>query len=186
MSYTINLLDDSTRPKAPKIEGVTPGQRMRGRRLAMIHNLHLEQMAEVRRVMEQVAAGEETIEKLGSAVSSIQMVSNYRLFGTLCGRECAALTFHHTSEDELVFPALSGRNEGLQKVIDRLIAEHGIIHELLEQLQSTALEAIEKPGSETFARLREIFAVLERFMKSHFGYEQVELEEALGHWNVPL
>ena len=51
---TITLLDDSTRPKAPKIEGVTPAQRRLGKRLALIHAHHLEQIDQVRWIMEQV------------------------------------------------------------------------------------------------------------------------------------
>src|SRR5690606_7177264 len=55
MTYTIDLLDPSTRPKAPRIEGATDAHRRRGRRLAMIHEMHLRQMAHVRQVMEHVA-----------------------------------------------------------------------------------------------------------------------------------
>ncbi|WP_309085830.1 hemerythrin domain-containing protein [Chelativorans sp.] len=186
MTFTIDLLDDRTRPKAPKVEGVTPAQRAHGKRLAMIHNLHLQQMAEVRRVMERIAAGEESVASLGDAVSSLQMAHNYRQFGALCGRECVALTFHHTSEDQLVFPALERGSEGLRKVVERLRAEHDIIHQILVQYEAAALEAMEAPGPETFAALRELFETLDRVVKSHFGYEQEELEEALGYMNVPL
>ncbi len=40
----ITLLDDSTRPKAPKIEGLSPMQMWQGKRLALIHRMHLEEM----------------------------------------------------------------------------------------------------------------------------------------------
>src|ERR1700691_3930222 len=56
-STAIAFLDDATRPKAPKIEGITPAQRSQGKRLALIHDYHLSQMDEVRWVMEQVEAG---------------------------------------------------------------------------------------------------------------------------------
>lgn len=186
MSVTINLLDDSTRPKAPKIEGVTPRQRAHGKRLAIIHDLHLQQMAQVRQVMERIAAGEEGIEQLGPVLSSMQMTMNYRTFGNLCGRECQALTFHHTSEDQIIFPTLQQGSDGLGKVLKRLKAEHLVIHQLIEQMEARAIEAIDAPGPETFSRLREAFETLERIVKSHFGYEQEELEEAIGYWNAPM
>lgn len=184
MSFTINLLDDATRPKAPRIEGVTPQQRMHGRRLGLYHNMHLQQMAEVRAMMERIAGGEESLEKLGDAVSALQMASNYRRFGNLCGQECMALTFHHSGETEMLFPALKNHSAGLDKVVDRLLAEHEVVHALIERMEAAAIRAIETPGPETFASLRETFEVLERVVKSHFGYEQDELEEAIGYYGV--
>ena len=100
----IIFLDDATRPKAPKIEGITPAQRRQGQRLALIHEHHLAQMNEVRWVMEQVEAGEQSTQTLLEAISSLQMAANYRVFGNLCCRECQMLTLHHTIEDQSIFP----------------------------------------------------------------------------------
>ena len=182
----ITLLDDTTRPKAPKIEGVTPVQRRIGRRLALIHAHHLEQMHHVRWVMEQVEAGEQNAAKLLDAISSMQMTANYRLFGNLCGRECQMLTLHHTIEDQHMFPALRQASGTLKEVVDRLSQEHVIIHQLLETLEAAAITAITKPGGEIFSELKTVFLALERFVRSHFGYEQEELEEALGYYDIPL
>lgn len=186
MSDPLDPFAEDMRPSAPKIEGVTAEQRARGRRLALIHDMHLRQLTAVRNVMEQVAAGEASSKTLGEAVSSIRMTHNYRQFGTLCGQECAVLTSHHTIEDQAIFPALSGREEGLQSVIERLIVEHGIIHGLLEQLEATARQLVDRPGDEAFARVQACFAQIERAVRSHFAYEQEELEEALGYWNIAL
>jgi len=176
----ITLLDDATRPKAPKIEGITPAQRRQGKRLALIHEHHLEQMNEVRWVMEQVEAGEQSAETLLEAISSLQMAANYRVFGNLCGRECQMLTLHHTIEDQSIFPALRHGSDGLTKVVDRLAQEHLIIHQLLEALHDKAVNAVREPGRETFAALKAAFLALDRVVRSHFGYEQEELGEALG------
>ena len=183
---TITLLDDSTRPTAPKIEGVTPAQRRLGKRLALIHAHHLEQINQVRWVMEQVEAGEQSAATLVDAISSMQMTNNYRLFGNLCGRECQMLTLHHTIEDHHMFPALRQGSDGLKKVVDRLSEEHLIIHQLLEALEAGARNAVTRPDRETFTELKKAFVALERFVRSHFGYEQEELEEALGYYDIPL
>jgi hypothetical protein len=182
----ITLLDDATRPKAPKIEGITPAQRRQGKRLALIHEHHLEQMNEVRWVMEQVEAGEQSAETLLEVISSLQMAANYRVFGNLCGRECQMLTLHHTIEDQSIFPALRHGSDGLTKVVDRLAQEHLIIHQLLEALHDKAVNAVREPGRETFAALKAAFLALDRVVRSHFGYEQEELEEALGYFGIPL
>lgn len=177
---------DATRPRAPKIEGLRPPQRAHGQRLAMIHAMHLRQLSSVRDVMERVAAGESASAMLGEAVSSLGMTRNYRHFGTLCGQECAVLTSRHTIEDQSIFPALSERGEGLQSVIERLIVEHGVIHELLEQLEATAMQLVKRSNGEAFARVREDFARVDSAVRSHFGYEQEVLEDALGYWNIAI
>jgi iron-sulfur cluster repair protein YtfE (RIC family) len=180
-------LDDSTRPKAPKIDGVTPEQRRRGRGLRLIHDYHLEHMNEVRRVMEQVATGEEDAAALRDAIASMPMLANYRLFGNLCGRECQMLSLHHMIENESMFPLLrDAGGEGLRKVVDRLSQEHEVIHDLLLALHEGAAQAVQNPGRETFGELKAAFLTLERVVHSHFGYEQEELEEALGFYAVPI
>lgn len=187
MSLTIDLLDPATRPKAPKIEGATHAQRLRGRRLAMIHEMHLRQMAHVRHVMQHVAAGEEKLATLDGALSDLDMRHNYRVFGNVCGQECRMLTGHHTIEDRYLFPALAAQdNEGLRKVVERLVAEHGVIHDYIERMEEAAAAAMSAPGPETFTALREAFETLERFVVSHFGYEQEELEEALGYYGIDI
>lgn len=185
MTVTIDLMDPATRPKAPKIEGVTHAQRLQGRRLAMIHEMHLRQMAQVRQVMEHVAAGEAKAAALEAALSDLDMRHNYRVFGNVCGQECRMLTAHHTIEDHHLFPVLAAQdNDGLRKVVDRLVAEHGVIHDLIMRMEDAAAGAVDTPGPETFATLRKAFEALEKYVLSHFGYEQEELEEALGYYEV--
>lgn len=175
-----------TRPKAPKIDGATADHRSHGRRLAAIHALYLQELGRLRRAMERAMAGDGRLGDLRAAVSSMQMMSNVRQYGVLCGRQCAALTMHHTIEDQAIFPALHGREAGLTAVVERLMAEHLVIHDLLEKLEAAAIDTIKAPGPDTFAHLRTAFETMEEAVRSHFGYEQEELEEAIGYWNVPL
>jgi iron-sulfur cluster repair protein YtfE (RIC family) len=180
-------LDDATRPKAPKIDGVTPEQRRQGRGLRLIHDYHLEHMNEVSRLMDEIAAGEQSAATLRDAIASMPMLENYRLFSNLCGRECHLLSLHHMIENESMFPYLrDAGGEGLRKVIDRLGQEHDVIHELLLALHAGAVHAAQQPGHETFADLKDAFLALDRVVRSHFGYEQEELEEALGYYDVPV
>lgn len=181
------LLDDTTRPKAPKIGGVTNDQRQMGRRLALFHRYHLQQLQAIGQVMQRVAEGTDEPAQIGNAVSGMQMTSNYRYFGNLCGQECQALTAHHTIEDHYIFPPLHAKgNAGLKKVIDRLREEHLVIHQTLDGLEAAAMAAIQNPRAETFALLKAIFLRLEKFVKSHFGYEEAELEEALGYHGIEI
>ncbi len=186
MQDQIILPDDSTRPLAPKIDGVTEAQRWQGRRLALFHQMHLRELSKVRRAMAGVFAGEGTAEELLVTISSMQMFSNMRQFGNLCGAACEMLTGHHMIEDQYVFPALHGHTNGLNRVVERLQAEHLVIHELLVWLEAAASALITDPGAKTAKILRAEFARLEAFVVSHFGYEQTELEEALGFYGVDI
>lgn len=186
MTNVILTLDEASRPKAPKIEGLTPEQRLRGKRLAMIHMMHLQQIAQVEQVLRQIEEGRAEAARAAETIADLHMIVSYRLYGNLCGRECRLLTFHHMSEDEQIFPVLMHGSEGLRRVIERLSKEHGVIHALLERLEDQAIALLEEPEQTNFVRLKEIFEQVTRTVRSHFGYEQVELEEAIGFYNIPM
>ncbi|MEQ9813119.1 MAG: hemerythrin domain-containing protein [Azospirillaceae bacterium] len=186
MSPDVKLLDDATRPKARKIEGVSEAQRRHGQRLALFHAAHLRELAHIRHMLDLVAEGRARAADLGAAVSNLQMLENYRRFGALCGQGCMMLTFHHTIEDQHIFPLLEHAAPEVRAVVERLRAEHEVIHALLEDLERAARAAIAAPGPESFDRLREVYDTLEPVVASHFGYEQAELEEALGYYGVPI
>ena len=124
---------------------------------------------------------------LASKIASLELIKNYRDFGNLCGRECQFLDFHHTSEDEQIFPLLVAKgDDSLKRVVNRLMQEHTIVHELLLTLDEDVRAIMQKPCSETFAAAKQTFEQLYRFVRSHFGYEEGELEEALGFFDVAL
>lgn len=178
-------LDEGTRPKAPRIEGATDAHRRRGRHLADIHRMYLAEIEEVGRILTRVETGEKEASELAGAVQGLEMAQNYRVFGTLCGRECHVLTIHHTIEDRQLFPVLAARgDDGLRAVVQRLREEHLVVHELIERLEEAAMALMTSPGPDTFADARGTFRALERVVRSHFGYEETELEEALGYHGV--
>jgi iron-sulfur cluster repair protein YtfE (RIC family) len=183
----VTLLDDSNRPKALKIEGLSAAQRRQGRRLKHYHNMHREQLQNVADVMAQVAAGTLDAMVLGNALASLEMKSNFKAFGNLCGQECEMLTFHHGAEDSMVFPTLhEAGDEALRKVVARLAAEHLVVHELIEELEQRAQVLIAAPTIENFEVVKSSFADLEKCVRSHFGYEETELEDALSVIDVGI
>jgi iron-sulfur cluster repair protein YtfE (RIC family) len=180
-----DLFDESQRPKAPAISGATEVHRSAGRKLAMIHNMHLSALDETKAMMDRVQDGEDAAKNLAEHVTSLHLWENYRRFGNLCGRECQFLDFHHTSEDTEIFPAIArSGNEGLRRVIARLTQEHSVIHQLLETLANNVGDLWSDPNATNFARTRDTFEVLDKAIRSHFGYEQTELQEAIGYYNV--
>ncbi|MFZ9072628.1 MAG: hemerythrin domain-containing protein, partial [Paracoccaceae bacterium] len=104
-----------------------------------------------------------------------------RMFGTLCGRECQVLNFHHDAEEQMIFPELERQNiDALSKIVERLRQEHLVVHELLKRLEEAADKLIKDTSTSNFDEITEIFEQLHKVVKSHFGYEETELREALG------
>jgi iron-sulfur cluster repair protein YtfE (RIC family) len=177
----ITLLDNSKRPKATKIENLTPAQRRQGKRLSLYHNHHRQQLREVESAMLQI--DDAMLEK----ISALDMRHNFKVFGNMCGQECHMLTFHHTGEDQMMFPVLhQAGDESLKKVVERLMAEHLVVHELIEELETLAHTAIKTPTAENHSKLKMCFTELNTCVQSHFGYEETELEDALGLIDVGI
>jgi iron-sulfur cluster repair protein YtfE (RIC family) len=171
----ITLLDDSNRPKAPRLENLTPPQRRQGQRLSLYHNYHRQQLRQVESAMVQID------DTLLTKISELDMRHNFKVFGNMCGQECQMLSGHHGIEDQAMFPVLHQvGSSGLKKVVERLMAEHLVVHELIEELESLAHHAIQSPTPENYAKLRSTFTELNTSVQSHFGYEETELEDALG------
>ncbi|MEO1306827.1 MAG: hemerythrin domain-containing protein [Pseudomonadota bacterium] len=181
MTETALSLDEATRPSAPKLPQVTETQREAGRHLAAIHRAYLSDMARIKMVLERIEAGDAPPEHLQQVVLSLDMAQNYRAFGSLCGQGCQILTMHHNIEEQSMFPGIERRAvEGIRAVVARLREEHKVVHALIELLQQASVDLIDTPSEATFAAASNAFTQLEAVVRSHFRYEETELEEAIG------
>lgn len=185
MTTLIDIFDSAKRPRGPRF-ALTSAQRRSGRRLAMIHQMHLDQIEEVEALILRIDAAAAAQDDLAGSIDDLAMTGNYRAFGILCGRECQNLTFHHTSEDAAIFPALRRGDPVLDAVLDRLAEEHLVIHAAIETLLTQIATYRAAPGLATYGTLRESFNTLAALVRSHFGYEQTELEDAIGHYGAPI
>lgn len=180
----IKFLDDSTRPEAPKLEGLTESQKAPGRHLAMIHDHFRDNMKTLRDLIARASQGEVSPAELKSETENMDMLQNYRRFGSLCGQHCQIIHTHHSIEDQMIFPAVGSKSEAFKKVTDRLIAEHEIVHELLVRLIGAINALITDPGPQNFADVRELYEALEKVLLSHFGYEEDSIGDALGYFEI--
>lgn len=184
MLLDIKFLDDATRPKAPKLEGVTEAQRAPGRHLKEIHDHLRHNMQTIGGLIEQAASGTITPEEVAAQTGDLNIVENYRRFGNLCGRYCQVVHTHHGIEDQAFFPALRAQGPAFAKVADRLEAEHVVVHELLVR-QIDALNALARePSTARFENAREVYEALGRVLLSHLGYEEEEIGDALGFFGI--
>ncbi len=178
-------LNESGRPKAPTLPEATEFDRRRGQGLAEIHRMYLTELAMTRRLLTQVERQEADPAVLREAVGEMEVAKNLRAFGSLCGRNCQIVNAHHNIEEFDTFVRVeAGGHPEINAVVAKLREEHKVIHALLEQLYGAAVNLVEEPSQSHFQDAARIFDQFEAVLKSHFGYEEVELEEALGLFNA--
>lgn len=176
-------LDEDARPKSPSVPEATDRHRRQGRQLAAIHRHYLMEMAQIGAVLARIEARDSPPDNLRQIVLSLDMAENFRVFGTLCGRECQVLKFHHDIESADMFPRIEAAGGGMfREVVAKLMSEHEVVHELIVRLGRAADRLAEDPSEENLAQAAATFRKLEEVVRSHFGYEETELEEAIGYY----
>jgi hypothetical protein len=176
-------LNEAGRPKAPPVAEATDIHRRRGRQLAAIHRHYLMEMAQIGAVLARIEAGDTPPEHLKRIVLSLDMAENFRAFGSLCGRECQVLKFHHDIEGADMFPRIEAAGGGkFRDIVAKLKAEHEVVHELIIRLGRAAEALAEDPRDANFVQAATTFRKLEEVVRSHFGYEETELAEAIGYY----
>jgi hypothetical protein len=176
-------LNESARPKAPPVPHATDQHRRQGRQLAAIHRHYLMDMGRIGAVLARIEAGDAPPEELKKITLSVDMAQNLRGFGSICGQECRVLKFHHDIEGADMFPRIEAAGGGMfRQVVAKLKAEHEVVHELLMRLDAAADRLVQAPTEENFAEAAAIFRKLEAVIRSHFGYEETELAEAIGYY----
>ncbi|NDR55841.1 hemerythrin domain-containing protein [Aliiruegeria sabulilitoris] len=176
-------LDEADRPKAPPVPEATDIHRRQGRQLAAIHSHYLREMAQIGAVLARIEARDAPPEHLKRLVLSLDMAENFRAFGSLCGRECQVLKFHHDIESADMFPRIEAAGAGrFREIVAKLKAEHEVVHELIIRLSRAAHTLAEDPSEVNFVQAANTFRKLEEVVRSHFGYEETELVEAIGYY----
>lgn len=176
-------LDEANRPSAPMVPDATDMHRQQGQQLAMIHGHYLQEMAQIGAVLLRIEAGDAPPEHLRRIVLSMDMAENFRAFGNLCGRECQVLKFHHDIEGSSMFPRIEAAGGGMfREIVAKLKAEHEVVHELIVRLNQAAEDLAKAPNAENFDTAAATFRKLEEVVRSHFGYEETELAEAIGYY----
>ena len=71
-------------------------------------------------------------------------------------------------------------------MVRRLVEEHVAVHELLVRLVGELDELNAKPSAENFERAAASTLELETFLRSHLGYEEESIGDALGYFGVEI
>lgn len=113
-------------------------------------------------------------------VSEMTMRQNNWTLGAYCASYCTIVTGHHGLEDRAIFPHLRRSDPGLAPVIDRLEAEHVIIHEVLRDVDRALIRLVTGPGD--FSVIEEAVEVLTLTLLSHLAYEERQITGPLSRY----
>lgn len=172
----------STRTEAAPAEQVSPAPAHpgAGAHLVDVHDGLRGELARLRDIVEQVIDGEEQAHRARNVINDLTMRQNNWALGAYCQQYCRFVTGHHGLEDRSIFPHLRRSDPALTPVLDRLEAEHLVIHDVLEQLDD-ALVALVSGASGT-AELQRVVDLLSQTLLDHLSFEEDELVPALDRY----
>ncbi|GAA1789983.1 LLM class flavin-dependent oxidoreductase [Planosporangium flavigriseum] len=177
------LWDESTRPVGPPAPAghvYSDQAEAVGRHLVDVHDHLRQELAQIRELLQQVKQGAMSAGRARAALNELTMRQNNWTLGAYCASYCTLLTQHHGIEDQAIFPHLRGADAGLVPVIDRLEAEHVIIHEVVEGVDRALVNLMGNPGG--FSELQEAVDLLTDTLLSHLAYEEQQIVEPLARY----
>jgi Hemerythrin HHE cation binding domain len=178
-----HVWDPATRPSGPPPpEGFAYTARGRaiGRHLAQVHDHLRGELEQIHDLLRQVKQGAISIGRARAAINEMTMRQNNWTLGAYCASYCAIVTAHHGMEDSAIFPHLRDRDPKLAPVIDRLEAEHVVIHEVLQEIDRALVNLVTNPGD--FTQIEEAVDTLTDTLVSHLAYEEREITEPLSRF----
>nr|WP_246148758.1 hemerythrin domain-containing protein [Nonomuraea turkmeniaca] len=136
------------------------------------------ELAQLRDLIDQVAAGTLDADAARSHINAMTMRQNNWTLGAYCESYCRLVTMHHTGEDAVLFPHLRRAEPALAPVLDRLKEEHQAIHKILERIDRALVAFVGDPAGR-LDDLRAAVDLLTDSLLSHLSYEEHELVEPL-------
>jgi alkanesulfonate monooxygenase SsuD/methylene tetrahydromethanopterin reductase-like flavin-dependent oxidoreductase (luciferase family) len=180
--------DESARPLAPAPDpaaSYTESDRSYARELVGVHNHLRSELARLRDMISQVAAGSLDVATARSEISKLTIRQNQWTVGAYCESYCRLVGLHHTIESTQLFPGLSRMDSRLAPVTERLHAEHEVIAGLLSRVDAALVALVTDPVSGMPA-LEAAVNLLTDALLSHLSYEEHQLLEPLAHFGPAL
>jgi alkanesulfonate monooxygenase SsuD/methylene tetrahydromethanopterin reductase-like flavin-dependent oxidoreductase (luciferase family)/hemerythrin-like domain-containing protein len=177
---TTRLWDESARPTGPERDPdrtYTAHENASGQHLIEVHDHLRAELDQIHDLIRQVEKGSIGIGQARDHINTMTMRQNNWTLGTYCESYCRVVTTHHTLEDRALFPRLKEGDPRLTPVVDRLAAEHLVIHDVLESVDKALVALVSSPDGMT--ELRGAVDLLTDTLLSHLSYEERELVEPI-------
>jgi iron-sulfur cluster repair protein YtfE (RIC family) len=173
--------DESTRPTLgdPTDATYLPGSDASHRHLVEIHDHLRSELARLHDLIEEVRRGVLTAGEARSEVHAMSLRQNNWTLGAYCQSYCGFVNGHHSLEDASVFPHLRRAESTAGPVLDRLSAEHVVIHHLLDDVDRTLVLLVQGADESALGAVEKSLQTLGERLLSHLDYEERELRGPL-------
>jgi hypothetical protein len=173
--------DESTRPTLAEPEDApySPAELATPRHLVEVHDHLRAELDRLQGLIEEVRRGVLTVGDARSEVHGTTLRQNNWALGAYCQSYCGFVAGHHGAEDAAVFPHLRRAEPTAAPVLDRLGAEHEVIHGLLERVDRSLVALVREDDASALDAVEEIIDLLGARLLSHLAYEERELRGPL-------
>jgi hemerythrin-like domain-containing protein len=151
-----------------------------GQHLVDVHDMLRTELNELRELLAQVRDGAISAGNARSALNEMALRQNDWTLGAFCSRYCGALTQHHGLEDDAIFPHLAQSDPTLEPVIERLLDEHLVIHDAIQEVDRALVDHINHPDD--YEPIQSAIDFLTDALLSHLSYEEHEIVEPLSRY----
>ena len=145
--------------------------------LIEVHDHLRTELTKIRDLIGQVKDGALTAQGARDEIGELTLRQNDWVMGAYCASYCRTVATHHSMEDDSVFPYLRRSDGGLRPVIDRLEAEHRVIHAVLEEIDAALVAFMGHPDD--FSDVDAAIDSLTDTLLSHLSWEEHQLVEPL-------
>jgi hypothetical protein len=173
--------DESTRPTLaePPDAPYDPGRLTTVEHLVAIHDHLREELDRLRDLIGQVRRGLLSVGEARAGVNAMSIRQNNWTLGAYCQSYCGFVNGHHGLEDASVFPHLRAAEPDAAPVLDRLQAEHEVIHGLLDRVDRSLVALVSEGDTSALDAVEEAVELLADRLVSHLSYEERELRGPL-------
>src|SRR3954454_11798349 len=178
--------DETTRPTLAQTEAEaqtegTPygGQAAAAEHLVAIHDHLRSELERLQGRVDEVRRGLLGAGGARAAVHAMSLRQNNWTLGAYCQSYCGFVNGHHSLEDASVFPHLRAAEPGAAPVLDRLQAEHEVIHGLLDRVDRSLVALVGEGDTSALDAVEEAVELLADRLVSHLSYEERELRGPL-------
>lgn len=159
-----------------------PGEHL-VRELTWVHDLLRDDLARLRALGDRVAANA-TPESIRAEIAKLQTTSPLWKLRVNCLTYCRFTHQHHTHEDVALFPALRAFDPALESVVDRLEADHRLVSDILDQIETGAGKLTEDDTVTTRLQIVDAMAALSEHLLDHLDYEEDAISPVLRQWQA--
>ena len=173
--------DETTRPTLAEVGNTTYSatEETFHRHLVEIHDHLRGELTRLNDLVEEVRRGVLTAGEARSQVHAMSLRQNNWTLGAYCQSYCGFVNGHHSLEDASVFPHLRRAEPAAAPVLDRLSAEHLVIHHLLEDVDRVLVALVADADADALDAVENALRTLGDRLLSHLAYEERELRGPL-------